>query len=253
MGHQGLNNELSSFKNAHIETIKNRKTRQLFSKRINYRLKNPHGTAWVVCRDFNKSNSDKYCPMLINLEAKLSTNDCWRLVLWRPRGLDFVEGGTRPSVFWNRATTRVLYASLSWKLSPVLLQIFAFPPKFMSRDRAARAGRSIWAVSLASPKRWRPDRGGAPVSRHTSCLQCGLAPHLYSLSEWKSLSRARLFATPWMAARQAPLSMGFSRQEDWSGLPFLLQGIFPTQGSNVGLPHCRQRLLPSEPPGKNLL
>ena len=43
--HQGLNNELSSFKNTHIETIKNRKTRQLFSKRINYRLKNPHGTA----------------------------------------------------------------------------------------------------------------------------------------------------------------------------------------------------------------
>ena len=34
----------------------------------------------------------------------------------------------------------------------------------------------------------------------------------------KSLSRIRLFATPWIAAHQAPLSMGFSRQEDWSGL-----------------------------------
>ena len=40
---------------------------------------------------------------------------------------------------------------------------------------------------------------------------------------------------------QAPPSMGFSRQEYWSGLPFL-QGIFPTQGSNPGLPHCRQTL-----------
>ena len=35
----------------------------------------------------------------------------------------------------------------------------------------------------------------------------------------KSLSRARLFATPWTAAYQAPLSMGFSRQEYWNGLP----------------------------------
>ena len=43
-------------------------------------------------------------------------------------------------------------------------------------------------------------------------------------------------------ARQAPLSMGFSRQEYWSGLPFLLQGIFLTQELNLGLLHCRQIL-----------
>ena len=35
----------------------------------------------------------------------------------------------------------------------------------------------------------------------------------------KSLSRVRLLATPWTAAYQAPLSMGFSRQEYWSGMP----------------------------------
>ena len=35
----------------------------------------------------------------------------------------------------------------------------------------------------------------------------------------KSLSRVRLFATPWFAAYQAPPSMGFSRQEYWSGVP----------------------------------
>ena len=40
---------------------------------------------------------------------------------------------------------------------------------------------------------------------------------------------------------QAP-SMGFSRQEYWSGLPFPSPGNFPTQGSNPGLPHCRQTL-----------
>ena len=47
-------------------------------------------------------------------------------------------------------------------------------------------------------------------------------------SEVKLLSRVRLFATPWTAAHQAPPSMGFSRQEYWSGLPFpLMRGQIP--------------------------
>ena len=37
-------------------------------------------------------------------------------------------------------------------------------------------------------------------------------------------------------------SMKFSRPEYWSGLAFPFQGIFPIQGSNPGLPHCRQIL-----------
>ena len=41
---------------------------------------------------------------------------------------------------------------------------------------------------------------------------------------------------------QAPLPMGFSRQEHWGGLQFPHPGIFSTQGSNLGLPHCRQTL-----------
>ena len=49
----------------------------------------------------------------------------------------------------------------------------------------------------------------------------------------KSLSCVRLLATPWTVAYQAPASMGFSRQEYWSGVPLpLFQGIFPTQGWN---------------------
>ena len=58
----------------------------------------------------------------------------------------------------------------------------------------------------------------------------------------KSLSCVQLFAMPWTVAYNAPLSMGLSRQEYWSGLPFLLHRIFPTQGSNLGLLHCRQML-----------
>ena len=46
----------------------------------------------------------------------------------------------------------------------------------------------------------------------------------------RRFSCVRLSVTPWTLARQAPLSMGFSRQEYWSGLHFLLQGIFLIQG-----------------------
>ena len=47
--------------------------------------------------------------------------------------------------------------------------------------------------------------------------------------------------------------MGSSRQEYWSGFPFLSPGILLTQGPKLGLPHCRQIFLPSEPPGKVIL
>ena len=63
--------------------------------------------------------------------------------------------------------------------------------------------------------------------------------------EVKLHSCARLFAISWIVACQAPPSMGFSRQEYWSGLPFPSQGIFLTQGSNPSLPHCRQTEMPS--------
>ena len=55
---------------------------------------------------------------------------------------------------------------------------------------------------------------------------------LYALwsDEVKSLSRFQLFATPRTVARQAPLSMGFSRQEYWSGLPFPSPGDLPDPG-----------------------
>ena len=59
----------------------------------------------------------------------------------------------------------------------------------------------------------------------------------------KSLSRVQLFATPWaVGAYYAPPSMGFSRQEYWSGLPFPSPEVFQTQGLNPGLQHCRQTL-----------
>ena len=50
-------------------------------------------------------------------------------------------------------------------------------------------------------------------------------------------------AIPWTVAFQAPMSVGFSRQEYWSGLPFPSPGdFFPIQGLNPDLPHYRQTL-----------
>ena len=71
------------------------------------------------------------------------------------------------------------------------------------------------------------------------------------LADVKSLSHVRLFATPWTVAYQTPPSMGFSRQEYWSGLPFPSPGDLPDPGIKpMSLPHCAGRRLPSEPPGE---
>ena len=66
----------------------------------------------------------------------------------------------------------------------------------------------------------------------------------------KSLSRVRLFATPLTVAHRAPLSMGFSRQEHWSGLPFPSPGDLPDPGIELASPALQADALPSEPPGR---
>ena len=55
-------------------------------------------------------------------------------------------------------------------------------------------------------------------------------------------SHGRFFATPWTGSPQVPLSMGFPRQESWSGLPFLAPGDLSYQGLNPDLLNCRQIL-----------
>ena len=69
---------------------------------------------------------------------------------------------------------------------------------------------------------------------------------------WKSLSRVRLFVTPWTVACKAPLSMEFSRQGHWSMYPFPSPGVFPTWGLNPGLWHCRRILYHLSPQGSHL-
>ena len=68
----------------------------------------------------------------------------------------------------------------------------------------------------------------------------------------KSLSRVRLFATLWTVAPQAPLSMGFSKQGYWSGLPCPPPGNLCNPGIETRSPTLQVDSLLSEPPGKPL-
>ena len=76
------------------------------------------------------------------------------------------------------------------------------------------------------------DFPGSPVVKNPTS-NAGVLSHF---------SHVRLFAPPWTVARQAPLSMGFSRQEYWIELPGPPPGDHPNPGSNPGLLHCRQIL-----------
>ena len=66
----------------------------------------------------------------------------------------------------------------------------------------------------------------------------------------KLLSHVRLFAIPWTVVYQVSLSMGFSRQEYWSGLPFPSPGDLPDPGIKPRSPALQADALPSEPPEK---
>ena len=74
--------------------------------------------------------------------------------------------------------------------------------------------------------------------------------YIWSLMKVKmkeSLSRVPLFATPWTVAYQAPQSMGFSRQEYWSGFPFPSPGDLPDPGIKPESLALQADTLPSEP------
>ena len=94
--------------------------------------------------------------------------------------------------------------------------------------------RFVW--KLAVPLECLPLASFPPQSLHVS-------PHLWSqpiaaLRPSCPISQSYLtLVTPWTITCLAPLSMGFSRQEYWSGCHFLLQRIFLTQGSNSHLLH----------------
>ena len=99
------------------------------------------------------------------------------------------------------------------------------------------------------PTTWPPLKAGSCNSR----WKCYDLNYVCVLSHF---NHVRLFATPWTVAHQAPLSVGFSRQEYWSGLPCIppSPGDLPTQGSNLHLLcllHWQVGSLPLGPPRKS--
>ena len=79
-------------------------------------------------------------------------------------------------------------------------------------------------------------------------FQCLILFHFHTVH--RVLKARILKCTPWTVAYQAPLSMGFSRQECWSGLPFPSPGDLPDPGIEPRSPALQAEALLSEPPGK---
>ena len=114
---------------------------------------------------------------------------------------------------------------------------------FIYGSAAAAAAKSLHSC----PTLWDPIDGSPPGSSVPGILQARklewVAISFSSAWKWKvkvkSLSRARLLATPWTAAYQAPPSMGFSGQEYWSGLPlpspYIVVCICKSQTPNISL------------------
>ena len=111
----------------------------------------------------------------------------------------------------------------------------SLPAELPGKPRDAAAAADAAAKSLQScPTLCDSIDGSPPVSPIPGILQARIlewvAISFSNAWKWKvkvkSLSRVWLFATPWTAAHQAPPSMGFSRQEYWSGVPLLSQLLF---------------------------
>ena len=79
-----------------------------------------------------------------------------------------------------------------------------------------------------------------------------LVSYYFQAGKCYSLSCVRLIQTPWTVDRQAPLSLGFPRQENWSGLPFPSPGDFPNPGIKPVSPTLQAGSLQSEPLGWSL-
>ena len=123
--------------------------------------------------------------------------------------------------------------------------------------------QEYWRGLSFPPPEHRPNPGIEPAPPVSPALtsRCCLPRHHLGIPtnvlkvkvKVKALSRVRVFVTPWTVAHQAPLSMEFSRQEYWSGLPFPSPGDLPDSGIEPRSPALQAEALTSEAPGKPLV
>ena len=112
------------------------------------------------------------------------------------------------------------------------------------------------AKSWTQLRDWATTTNTAKISQQDSMCQI-MVRHLNITNLLKtvvvvvySLNRVWFFVTPWTVAHQAPLSMGFSRQEYWSGLPFPSPGDISDPRTEPVSPGLAGRFFTTEPPGK---
>ena len=131
---------------------------------------------------------------------------------------------------WKFIVFLNLISLLEWDNGKQLKIFFHIPSSrssFLSVQTLAAAAAAAAKSLQSCPTLCDPIDGSLPGSSVHGILQARtlewVAISSSNARKWKvkvkSLSRVRLFATPWTAAYQAPLSMGFSRQEYWSAVP----------------------------------
>ena len=116
------------------------------------------------------------------------------------------------------------------------------------RSSVTCAWCSCWEPGGSPGPASLPEDPKAPAFRQTSGPTCFPKPQCCAVPS--RFSPVQLCVTPWTAARQAPLSMGFSRQEYWSGLPCPAPGDLPDPGIKLTSLMSSAGSLPLAPPGK---
>ena len=119
------------------------------------------------------------------------------------------------SMDWITTTSQLLPGSWSWKLSQGLVYLFL-----------GRGIVSLYKESLHQSKKmtWKNVQSNIKLSINKWSENIVFKVSLWEYYVCYSFRRVRLFVTPWNAVCQAPMSIGFSRQEYWSGLPFFSRG-----------------------------
>ena len=138
--------------------------------------------------------------------------------------------GLNVSALWCRLTTPTVFLGFllpwSWCIYSHLLQESAATAPYLGRGVSHQGGPS-W------PWTWTSSSWPSCIRKqHLVVLKLQIC--VPTTSKVKSLSRVRLFVTPWTVAHEAPPSMEFSRQEYWSGLPFPSPGDLPVPGIKPG-------------------
>ena len=205
------------------------------------------------------------------LPSHLSFPTSWLPLLLTPESLRASSLASGPFLFWTRKHHRtfdILNSSIwghSWfscnMMSVLTINFELYPFSFLfafSTKRSGYSGKSFFFFFFPAPEQLAHFL--AQRTFLSICIpwmikwlaklnECVSSLYNWMIHFWAErlcvccvlscVNCVRVFATPCAIACQAPLSIGFSKQEYCSGLPLPSAGIFPTQGWNLGFLHCR--------------